>query len=421
MIAIAALSLLAGISGDPVDSNEVALWNSMLIDFTRLGSAPPSFMSRNMAVLSIAQFDALNAISGHYKPYKYSPASKTPGASERAAVIGASVAVLKDVGNSRRNSYALYLKRILAELGDSKSVREGLRIGEESAKAIIEGRHNDGTYLSEATNPVSDAVGLYRESEQADVKASTPFWGRVATFCLRKGDELRPKGIDIHSKTYIDDFDEVKEYGGKVSRKRTADQTETAKFWSFGGGTITPPGAWNQIATGVILNKKLNLLETSRTYALLNIALADAGIAAWECKYTYNFWRPITAINNADDDGIPETTGDKAWRPLLNTPNFPSYVSGHSTFSSAGATVLSALFGENTPFTYKGDPHFVVKLRSYRNFWQAAQEAGQSRIYGGIHFQFDNIAGLALGKAIGQDVMSMELMPLAQINPISNR
>ncbi len=421
MIAIAALSLLAGISGDPVDSNEVTLWNSILIDFTRLGSAPPSYMSRNMAVLSIAQFDALNAISGHYKPYKYAPAAKTPGASERAAVIGASVAVLKEISNSRRNSYALYLKKVMNELGESKSVREGLRIGEESAKAILEDRRTDGTYLSEGTNPVSNAIGLYRESVQADVKASTPFWGRVTTFCLMKGGGLRPQIIDIHSKTYVDDFNEVKDFGGKVSGKRTVDQGDSAKFWAFGGGTITPPGAWNQIATGVILAKKLNLLETSRTYALLNIALADAGIACWECKYTYNFWRPITAINNADDDGIPETIGDKAWRPLLNTPNFPSYVSGHSTFSSAGATILTALFGETTPFTYKGDPHFSVKPRSFKNFWQAAQEAGQSRIYGGIHFQFDNKAGLALGKAIAQEVMSMELKPLAQISPSSNQ
>ncbi len=417
MIGLAAFSFLISTVGDPVDANEVAFWNSVLIDFTRLGSAPPPYMSRNMAVLSIAQFDAINAISGHYKPYKYAPIHKTPGASERAAVIAASVAVLRDISNSRRTSYALYLKQAMAELGNSKSVQEGLRIGEESAKAIIDGRANDGTYLSEGKNPVSNAVGLYRESVQADVKASTPFWGRVTTFCLMKGDEMRPHNIDLHSKTYLDDYNEVKDFGGKVSTKRTPNQGETAKFWAFGGGTITPPGAWNQIAAGVILTRKLSLLESSRTYALLNIALADAGIAAWECKYTYNVWRPITAITNADDDGIAETTGDKAWRPLLNTPNFPSYVSGHSTFSSAGATILTALFGDKVSFTYKGDPHFDVKPRTFKNFWQAAQEAGQSRIYGGIHFQFDNIAGLALGKAIGQDVMNMELAPLALINP----
>ena len=419
MIAVAFAGILLGSRVDPIESNEVALWNSTLIDFTRLGSAPPPYMSRNMALLSIAQFDALNAISGHYKPYKYAPNQKTPGASDRAAVLSASVTVLKEISNTRRTSYALYLKRALAELGNSQSVKDGLRIGEESAHAILAARRNDGTYLSDGMNPVSNQIGLYRESAHADVKPATPYWGRVTTFCLSRGDDMRPPKIDLHSKTYIDAFNEVKEYGGKTSAKRTADQTETAKFWSFGGNTITPPGAWNQIATTIILGKKLNLLETSRAYALLNIALADAGICAWECKYTYNFWRPAAAVTLADVDGVPETIADKAWEPYLSTPNHPSYVSGHSTFSSAGATILTALFGNNIPFTYKGDPKFNVKPRLFKNFWQAAEEAGQSRIFGGIHFQFDNQAGLKLGKAVAQEVLNMELMPVARIDPLS--
>lgn len=417
MFAFAIAGIMLNLAIDPVDANEVALWNSTLIDFTRLGSAPPPYMSRNMAVLSIAQFDAVNAITGHYKPYRYAPKMKSPGASERAAVLSASITVLKEISGSRRTSFALYVKQTLKDLGESQEVKDGLRIGEESAKAILEARRFDGTYLSDGMNPVSDAVGQYRESAHADVKPSTPYWGKVTTFCLSKCDEFRPPKIDIHSKTYIDAFTEVKDFGGKNSTKRTPDAGETAKFWAFGGGTITPPGAWNQIATNVILSKKLSLLESSRTYALLNIALADASIAAWECKYTYNMWRPSSAIEMAENDGNPETVGDKNWQPLLNTPNHPTYVSGHSTFSSAGATVLTTLFGDNFGFTYKGDPHFVVKPRTYKNFWQAAEEAGQSRIYGGIHFQFDNQAGLKLGRTIAQEVMKMELMPLAQINP----
>lgn len=420
MIAVTIVGILLNSAADPVETNEVALWNSTLIDFTRLGSAPPPYMSRNMAILSIAQFDALNAISGHYKPYRYSPKEKAPGASERAAVLSASVTVLMEISGSRRTSFALYVKQTLKDLGNSQAVKDGLRIGEESAKAILDARQFDGTYLSEGKNPVSDLTGFYRESVHADVKPSTPLWGKVIPFCLTKCDEFRPPKIDIHSKTYIDAFAEVKEFGGKTSSKRTIDAGETAKFWAFGGGTITPPGAWNQIAANVILTKKLSLLESARTYALLNIALADASIAAWECKYTYNMWRPSTAIEMAESDGIPETIADKSWQPLLNTPNHPTYVSGHSTFSSAGATVLTTLFGDNYGFTYKGDPHFVVKPRSYRNFWQAAEEAGQSRIYGGIHFQFDNQAGLKLGRTIAEEVMKMELMPVAQINPFVN-
>ena len=417
MIAVVFAGLIVGSVSDPIEANEVALWNRTLIDFTRLGSAPPPYMSRNMALLSIAQFDALNAISGHYKPYKYDPGHKTPSASERAAALSASTTVLLEISNARRSSFALYVKRALADMGNSQSVKDGIRIGEESAKAILDARRYDGTYLSDGVNPVSDAIGLYRESVHGDVKPATPYWGKVATFCLMKGDELRPPKIELNSKIYIDAFNEVKEVGSKTSMKRTADQAETAKFWAFGGGTITPPGAWNQIAAGVAIEKKLSLMETSRMFALLNIAMADASIAAWECKYTYNFWRPVAAITLADEDGIPETIADKKWEPLLPTPNHPSYVSGHSTFSSAGATILTAIFGENISFTYKGDPHFSVKPRSYKNFWQAAEEAGQSRIFGGIHFQFDNQAGLKIGKVVAKEVLGMELTPVAQIDP----
>jgi hypothetical protein len=421
MVAVALAGIFFKLVNDPVETNEVALWNRTLIDFTRLGSAPPPYMSRNMAILSIAQFDALNAISGHYRAYKYSPPQKYPGASERAAVLSASVTVLLELSNSRRKSFELYFKQTLAELGQSQSVKDGLRIGEESAKAILEARRYDGTYLSDGTNPVSEAVGLYRESAHADVKPATPFWGKVQPFCLAKCDEFRPPQIHLNSRIYIDAFNEVKEFGGQKSTKRTIDQGETAKFWAFGGGTITPPGAWNQIASGLVIEKKFSLLESSRTFALLNMALADASIAAWECKYTYKFWRPISAINLADTDGVDETIPDKNWVPFLATPNHPSYVSGHSTFSTAGATILTAMFGDNVSFTYKGDPHFNVKPRTYKNFQQAAEEAGQSRIYGGIHFQFDNQAGLKIGRQVAQEVLSMELNPVAEISPFTGK
>ena len=200
---------------------------------------------------------------------------------------------------------------------------------------------------------------------------------------------------------YTTAFHEVKELGAANSKTRTRDQTEIARFWADGAGTCTPPGHWNQIAQTVARKKHTNLVENARLFALLNIALADAGILCWDCKYKLGFWRPVTGIHHADQDGNPNTQADAAWKPLLDTPPFPSYTSGHSTFSGAAAAVLADVFGDNISFQTTSDGLPGV-TRSFKSFWAAAEEAGQSRIYGGIHWQFDNTEGLALGKTLAR-------------------
>src|SRR5207244_12414108 len=147
---------------------------------------------------------------------------------------------------------------------------------------------------------------------------------------------------------YAAAFNEVKDLGGDgitTPTSRTAEQTTIAKFWADGVGTETPPGHWNTIAENVTQARGNTLVENARLFALLDLALADAAIVAWDCKYAYNFWRPITAIRAAETDGNPATDRDSSWTPLLATPNFSSYVSGHSTFSSAAAAVLTDFFG----------------------------------------------------------------------------
>jgi membrane-associated phospholipid phosphatase len=208
----------------------------------------------------------------------------------------------------------------------------------------------------------------------------------------------------LTSRQYALAFDEVERLGGANSTERTADQTEVARFWADGVGTATPPGHWNQIAASVASSRRLGLARAARLFATLNVALADAGIACWDSKYADNCWRPITAIRSAAADGNPLTTAGPTWTPLLPTPPFPSYVSGHSTFSAAATTVLSATFGPRTRFTTRSDALPGV-TRRFTGFAQAAAEAGKSRIYGGIHFSFDNRDGLSLGRTIGRHVL----------------
>lgn len=172
----------------------------------------------------------------------------------------------------------------------------------------------------------------------------------------------------------------------------------------------------------VTLRRATNLLETARAFALLNVAIADAGIASWDAKYAYELWRPIDAIRQADEDTNALTASDSDWMPLLKTPPFSAYTSGHSTFSGAASAVLAALFGDQTSFSSRSDAHSApeqrplapsqIVTRHFDSFSQAAEEAGISRIYGGIHFQFDNTAGIALGKQVGEAVLSRILQPV---------
>ncbi|MCI0539608.1 MAG: vanadium-dependent haloperoxidase, partial [Verrucomicrobiales bacterium] len=170
-------------------------------------------------------------------------------------------------------------------------------------------------------------------------------------------------------------------------------------------GTETPPGHWNRVAQQLAERKGLSLLESARLFALLNLALADAGIVAWDAKYAYDWWRPITAIRAADVDDNPATELDPTWTPLISTPPFPEHVSGHSTFSAAAAVVLAAFHGSDQfAFTVPSDGLFGL-ARSFNRFSEAADEAGRSRIYGGIHFQAANIEGQKAGRQVGEYVV----------------
>jgi membrane-associated phospholipid phosphatase len=223
----------------------------------------------------------------------------------------------------------------------------------------------------------------------------------VTPFAMTNGQQFRPLPPPaLDSLQWISDYIQVKELGSVSSATRTVEQTAIARFWADGAGTVTPPGHWNVIAQDVAAQRGNTLEENARLFALLNIAEADAAIVSWDCKYRFDFWRPVTAIRNGDLDPVVETEKDADWTPLLVTPPFPEYTSGHSTFSAAAAVVLAAFFGGDIPFvTASEDLPGVV--RSFSSFSAAAQEAAMSRLYGGIHFASANEAGLSSGVELG--------------------
>jgi membrane-associated phospholipid phosphatase len=235
--------------------------------------------------------------------------------------------------------------------------------------------------------------------------ALLPQWAQLEPFLMSSGDQFRPAPPPaLDSAEYAAAFNEVKTLGVATGSARTPEQTQIARFWSDGSGTYTPAGHWNQIAMELAQAKGLSLSANARMLAELNLAMADAAIVAWDAKYSYETWRPVTAIQAAADDGNSQTAPDPSWQPLLITPPFPEYVSGHSTFSGAASTVLSAVFGAQTSFSTTGFGLPGV-TRSFTSFDAAANEAGQSRIFGGIHFQFANQAGLAAGRALADFVL----------------
>jgi membrane-associated phospholipid phosphatase len=216
----------------------------------------------------------------------------------------------------------------------------------------------------------------------------------------------------LTSAAYTAAFQEVKSLGASDSTTRTPAQTEIALFWAGAAGTFTAGGYWNQIAQTVAVEKGNSLVQNARLFALLNVTQADAAIAVWDAKYAYNFWRPVTAIRAGDTDGNPDTTADPAWTPLLVTPNHPSYTSAHSGVSGAAAGILAAFFGSDAvPFTIGSDGVPGV-THSFSSFSAAAQEVADSRLYAGIHWRFDNTAGLTLGGKVGAYVFGHYLLPV---------
>ncbi|HEX6201476.1 MAG TPA: vanadium-dependent haloperoxidase, partial [Thermoanaerobaculia bacterium] len=198
--------------------------------------------------------------------------------------------------------------------------------------------------------------------------------------------------------------------GSVDSTERTADQSEIARFWDDGAGTNTPPGHWNEILQTLSEQHGLTLIENARLFALQGMVVADAAICAWENKYRYHHWRPITGIRGAADDGNPATEPDPAWTNYIGTPPFPAYTSGHSTFSGSSARLAALFFGSDAQ-TFSVESDGDPATRQYTSLRAAAEEAGQSRIYGGIHWQYDNQEGLSSGRKIAEQAFFSFLRP----------
>lgn len=399
------------LSANAPRSDAVLYWNEVALNAIKKERTPPPQAARNLAIVHAAIYDAVNALEGRYRPYRVTLRPEGTVSPDCAAAIAAH-RVLLELYPSMVEACDSALDAALENVPDGPAKVGGVAWGQRVAEQILSGRAEDGSRRTVSYTP-GNTPGLWRPTPPDLRQGLLPHWRYVTPFAIPKARDFVPAiPPALNSAAYTEAFREVRDLGRIDSGMRTPDQTTIAHFWNDDAGTVTPPGHWNQIAQTIARQRGLSLVDNARLFALLNLSLADAGIACWEGKFGYSYWRPITAIHDAEFDGNPDTAADRTWQPLLKTPPFPSYASGHSTFSGAAATALARFFGSDAiRFNLVSDGTPGV-IRSYDGFWAAAQEAGRSRIYGGIHYEFDNQEGLRMGREVAEYIARHFLLPV---------
>jgi hypothetical protein len=352
--------------------------------------AAPRFYS----MMHIAMFDAANSVDPQYGSYRVQlPRS---GASVEAAAAQAAHDVLVALVPGSQTIYDAALAARLAQYSPGQRALSAAA-GSAVAREILDWRGNDGWAASPPPYALPPFPGLWQPAPGAAAFTQYP---QVTPFALLTGTQyLPPAPPTLTSARYAQDFDEVSRLGSATSAERTTDQTETARLFAAVGTRTNLYMLWNNVARDVVRERSLGLLEAARLFVLLNVGIIDGVQTMMASKYAYGLWRPVTAIRRAGEDLNPLTNADPAWTPLLNTPPYPSYAGNQACVASAAARALEmAAGGDDFAFTavWQAPNGSVLASRAYSGFRQMADEQARSRVYGGIHFTFDNEASQQL-------------------------
>ena len=376
-------------------------WNIVTMRTAAAAPFSPPFESRNAAIVHAAMFDAVNSIVREFHHYAVRLRAPAGASAEAAAVAAAHFALVQLYPDQREALDAAYADSLVV-IPSGPGKANGITLGEAVAARILNIRSADGAAAA-MTAEYTPGVGpgFWIPTPPAFLPALDPGWGSVRPFLMEDECQFRPGPPPaLTSRRYTRDFDEIKEIGSSTSTTRTPEQTGVARLWIATGAQN-----WNPIARQVAVAHRLTLSQNARAFALLNLAGADAFIAAWDAKFTYNQWRPVTAIRATESDGNPETIEDASWTPLLATPPFPDYIAGHTTYGGAVAKVLEHVFGKNPGVVMTlTSPTAPGVVQTYTTFKAIAESVVDARVWGGIHWRTSSVRGRIVGEELGRYV-----------------
>jgi hypothetical protein len=398
LAAVATFILAQSASADVITD-----WNDRAVAHVIGRSLGPPPAERIIAMTHVAMFDAINSIERRYQPYLVQiEASAT--ASKEAAAAAAAGTVLAGVNAATQADMKANLAAYLAAMPDSAAKTAGIEIGEAVAAKVLAARANDGASAPDSYRP-NTMAGVYIPT----APTWAPQWPGVKPFAMTSASQFRPGApIALTAKEWAADFNETKELGERNSTKRSAQQTENARFWIASGGNIYYP-----VVRALYDAKKPNLLDGARMYALMAVARADSMISVFEAKYHYNFWRPVTAIRNGDTDDNAATDRSATWQPIGDTPMHPEYPCAHCILAASMTGVVEGLFGSadvpelaTTSPTLPGVKHRWTNMRAFDT------EVSEARIFAGFHYRFSTRVAQDMGRKLGSYTVKTLMQPV---------
>jgi hypothetical protein len=399
-ILLVAASALRGVGGGPVHADAVTDWNAIMQATVSAPPTNPFYQARWSAIVQLAVFEAVNAIEGDYEPY-LGIIDGPPWASPDAAAIAAAHRTLVTLRPGSAAALDAARAASLAAIPDGPAKEAGIVVGEDAAFAMLLLRVADGWNAFVPYTPGTDP-GDWQPTPSAFAPAAFTQWGLVTPFGLANGSQFRlPPPPALDSVAYAKDYNEVMLLGRFDSPFRPQDRTDVARFYA----AVTPVQAWNSAARQVSAAQGKSLSENARIFALMNMAICDGSIAVFDTKYFYNYWRPVTAIWGGGIDGNPRTDPDPGWLPLITTPAFPSYASAHATLSGAARAVLERAFRKQGLAITLTNPQVAGIVLNYTTWEQITDDIDDARVYGGIHFRYDQEAGAQQGRQVGKYIL----------------
>lgn len=380
-------TLLATVASAASSTDPVLEWNSIMV--TTTASQNPFFQARFAAITQLAVFEAVNAIDKDFEPYLGTISAPT-GASPDAAAVAAAHAVLENYFPANASALDAAYATSLARIPDGRAKQDGIKVGEAAASALIALRTGDGSTPPEFYSPTSSAPGAWQATPSCPASGGTLLqWRNLRPFAIERADQFRAAPPPaLTSERYARGYNEVMRVGSIDSPFRPLDRSNVALFYA----RTAPVPVWNSVAAQVAIEQGRSMSENARALALMDIAIVDASVSVFDTKYAYNFWRPETAIH---------TNSDVTWTPYIVTPCFPSYGSAHGSLSNAARKVLERLYGRNHHFVMLSNPAVSGVILQYDNFEQITHDINDARVYGGIHFRFDQEAGGEQGRKVG--------------------